>query len=124
MVEATASLTELIQALQTSEVSASELLATYLERIERLDGPTNAVVTLAADRASAEAKAIDQARAKGDPLGMLAGVPVTIKDALATEGIRSTGGATELRDFVPATCLLYTSPSPRDATLSRMPSSA
>ena len=103
MVEATASLTELIQALQTSEVSASELLATYLERIERLDGPTNAVVTLAADRASAEAKAIDQARAKGDPLGMLAGVPVTIKDALATEGIRSTGGATELRDFVPAT---------------------
>ena len=59
MVEATASLTELIQALQTSEVSASELLATYLDRVERLDGPTNAVITLAADRAIAEARAID-----------------------------------------------------------------
>ena len=75
----------------------------YLDRVERLDGPTNSVITLAAERAITEAKAIDDARTKGDTLGALAGVPVTIKDALATEGIRSTGGAVELRDFVPTT---------------------
>ncbi len=101
MVEATASLVELIAALEARQVSATELLELYLDRVERLDGPVNAVVTVAAERARTEASRIDDARANGQATGRLAGVPITIKDALATEGIRSTGGATELRDFVP-----------------------
>jgi len=101
MVEPTAPLTELVEALDEREVSARELLAMYLERIERLDGPINAVVTLELDRAAAEAAAIDDARAVGQQVGALAGVPITIKDAIATEGIRSTGGAIELTDHVP-----------------------
>jgi len=101
MVEPTASLTELVAALESKQVSATEVLGMYLDRIGRLDPQVNAVVTLAADRAQAEAQAVDDARAKGDELGQLAGVPITIKDALATEGIRSTGGATELAEFVP-----------------------
>lgn len=101
MVEPTASLIEIILALESKEVGALELLDSQLDRVERLDPQINAVVTLEADRARAEAQAIDDARTNGNPVGPLGGVPTTIKDALATEGIRSTGGATELQDFVP-----------------------
>ena len=73
----------------------------HLDRIDRLDGPINSVITLEPDRAMVEAVAVDEARASGRDVGTLAGVPVTIKDAIATAGIRSTGGAIELRDFVP-----------------------
>ena len=62
----------------------------------------NAVVTLDAERARAAADAADAARAGGDELGPLHGLPITIKDAIETEGIRSTGGAVELTDHVPA----------------------
>ena len=97
----TAPLTSLIAALETGEVSARELLDAHLDRIDRLDGPINSVITLEAERARAEAGAIDDARINRNDVGPLAGVPITIKDAIATAGIRSTGGATELRDFVP-----------------------
>jgi len=102
MVEATASLVDILGALESKEVSARELLEAHLDRIERLDGDINSVVTVEPERARAEAAAIDDRRAAGDALGRLAGVPITVKDALATEGIRSTGGAVELSDFVPS----------------------
>jgi amidase len=101
MVDATSSLIDIIAALVAREVSARELLEHHLERIERLDGPINSVITIEPDRARSEAITIDDARAGGRPVGPLAGVPVTIKDAIATAGIRSTGGAAELRDHVP-----------------------
>ena len=97
----TSSLTTLIAALQARDVSARELLELHLDRIERLDGPINSVITTEATRARAEAAAIDEARAAGQHLGPLAGVPASIKDAIATAGIRSTGGAVELSEHVP-----------------------
>ena len=102
MVDLTAPLTEIVAALEAADVSARELLDLHLDRIEQLDGPINSVVTLAPERARAEAFAIDEARAGGRDVGPLGGVPITVKDAIATAGIRSTGGATELRDHVPA----------------------
>lgn len=101
MIHPTASLTELLAALEAREISARELLQLHLDRIDALDGEVNAVVTVAPERAFAEAGAIDDARAAGSPVGPLAGVPVTVKDAIATAGIRSTGGAVELREHVP-----------------------
>ena len=101
MVDLTAPLTELVAVLEATEVSARELLDLHLERIDRLDGPINSVVTLVPELARAEAAAIDDARTAGRDVGVLGGVPITVKDALATAGIRSTGGATELRDHVP-----------------------
>jgi amidase len=94
-------LTELIAALDDRTVSSVELLDAHLDRIDRLDGPINSVITIEPERARTEAAAIDDARARGDDVGPLGGVPITVKDALATAGIRSTGGAVELRDFVP-----------------------
>jgi amidase len=101
MVAATSSLNGLVTALNARDLSARELLDLHLERIARLDGPINSVVTLDSGRAQAEAEAVDQARAAGRPVGPLAGVPVTVKDAIATAGMRSTGGAVELREHVP-----------------------
>jgi amidase len=101
MVEPTAGLTSLLAALEAREVSATEVLEQTLERIDRLDGPINSVITLEPARARAEAAAIDDARVNRRDVGPLAGVPITVKDAIATAGIRSTGGATELHEFVP-----------------------
>ncbi len=101
MVDLTSSLNTLVAALDSREVSARELLELHLERIERLDGPINSVVTIEPERARTEAAMVDETRAGGREVGPLAGVPVTIKDAIATEAIRSTGGAVELRAHVP-----------------------
>ena len=90
------------QAIRDREITSRELLELYLDRIERLDPTINAVVTLDVDRARAEADAADAAPRAGGPLPPLHGLPITIKDAIETAGIRSTGGAVELTDHVPA----------------------
>ena len=100
-IEGTASATELAAAIRRKHISSRELLDLFVDRIDRLDGKVNAVVTRDLDRARVAAKAADDATARGDALGVLHGLPVTIKDAIATEGIRSTGGAIELTDHVP-----------------------
>jgi len=77
------------------------LLDAYLTRVEQLDTPINAVVTLDRDRAHAAAARADDAAARGDWLGPLHGLPITIKDAIQVAGVRSTGGAIELANHVP-----------------------
>jgi aspartyl-tRNA(Asn)/glutamyl-tRNA(Gln) amidotransferase subunit A len=54
-----------------------------------------------ADQVRAQARAIDAKRAKGEPLGKLAGVPVAVKDVLCTEGVRTTCSSKILDNFVP-----------------------
>jgi amidase len=98
---ATLSAGRLAAGIRDRQWSSRELLDLYLDRIDRLDGPVNAVVTLDVERAQAAADAADAALARGDAHGPLHGLPVTIKDAIETEGIRSTGGARELVDHVP-----------------------
>jgi amidase len=98
---ATWSATKLAAAIRAGELSSRDLLEVYLDRIDRLDGPVNSVITLDADRARVAAAAADEATLLGGSVGPLHGLPVTIKDAIATEGIRSTGGAKELADYVP-----------------------
>src|SRR3954454_20182168 len=92
----------LAEAIRNKQLSSRELLELYVDRIDRLDGPINAVVTLDVDRARRTAAAADEHLARGDVIGPLHGLPITIKDAIETEGIRSTGGAVELRDYVPS----------------------
>lgn len=93
---------ELLGALDRRELSSTELLQLYLDRIAALNPAVNAVVTLDEERARQAAAAADAARAAGAPIGPLHGLPMTVKDAIETAGIRSTGGAVELRDHVPA----------------------
>jgi amidase len=91
----------LASAIRERSISSRELLELYVRRLDRLNPSLNAVVTLDLDRARQAARAADDQTAAGAPLGPLHGLPVTIKDAIETAGIRSTGGAIELRDHVP-----------------------
>jgi amidase len=86
--------TGMLRALRAKHVSAVELLDLHLERIERFNGPLNAIVVKDFDRAREAAVAADAARARGDD-GELLGLPLTIKDAIDVRGLPSTAGLTE-----------------------------
>lgn len=92
---------ELAAAIRSGEVSSREALDHLLDRQAALDGPINSVVTIDAERARAEALAADEAQARGEDLGPLHGVPMTVKDSFSTKGMRTTSGAPELSDHVP-----------------------
>ena len=92
MVDTFSSLTEIASAIRAGEVSASEMLEAHLARIDEVNPTLNAVVQLCAERAREEASAADAALARGDDLGPLHGVPITLKDSHDTAGVVSDGG--------------------------------
>lgn len=96
------SASKLAAAIRARRVSSRELLALYLQRIERFNPALNAVVTLDAERAFTRADAADAALARGESWGALHGVPITIKDSFETAGLRTTSGAPALAAHVPA----------------------
>jgi amidase len=93
---------DLCSALRRGEIRSRELLEHYLERIDRLNGGINAVVTLDATRAREQADAVDRRRARGEAVGPLEGLPMTVKDTFETAGMRTVAGATALAEYVPA----------------------
>jgi len=88
--------------IRAGEFGSRELLELMVSRVERLNGDLNAVITLDLDTAREAADGADRMAADGEFAGPLHGVPITIKDALETAGILSTGGAVELKDNLPA----------------------
>ena len=94
--------TEQAAAIARRELGSEELLDLCLGRIDQVNPEVNAVCTLSIEPARTRAREADTATARGESWGPLHGLPITIKDAIATAGIRSTGGATVLRDNVPA----------------------
>lgn len=95
------SATELTARLRRREISSRELLDHYLDRCAAHNDTVNAIVTLDVDAARTTAAEADAKLAAGVDTEPLLGLPMTIKDALATRGMRSTGGAVELADHVP-----------------------
>jgi len=98
-----ASARELAARIAERTLSSRELLEHYVARLERLNPPLNAVVTLDLERARARADAADAALARGESWGPLHGLPVTIKDTFETAGLRTTAGAPQYAEHVPAT---------------------
>src|SRR6185503_15562321 len=96
------SATELASRIRRKQVSAREVMSAHLARIERVNPKVNAVVTLVAERALADAAKADEQTARGGPLGVLHGLPVAHKDLVDTAGIRTTRGSRFYRDHVPA----------------------
>lgn len=94
-------LVELAQAIRDRKISAVELVEAHLNQIAKHNSKLNAIVTLDAMGARERARNADAALARGESWGALHGVPVTIKDAFETAGIRTTSGYKPWANYVP-----------------------
>jgi Asp-tRNA(Asn)/Glu-tRNA(Gln) amidotransferase A subunit family amidase len=94
--------TELASRIRRREVSPVDVVEALIARIEAVNPAINAVVTTSYARARREAREAAEALARGDRGGPLMGVPFTIKDCHATEGVRSTSGLVARRSHVPS----------------------
>lgn len=92
---------ELAGMVRRREVSARELLAACLARIDEWNPHVNAIPTLVPEMAAAWADEADRRTAAGEEVGVLHGLPVAHKDLELTAGIRTTMGSPLLVDFVP-----------------------
>jgi amidase len=92
---------ELASEVANRRVSAKELVAACLKRIDQTNPTINAICTLAADNANAQAEAVDHRLAAGEPPRDLEGVPFVVKDVIATAGIRTTFGSKLFERNVP-----------------------
>ena len=90
---------EAYELLEKREISSVELTSAVFDRIEEVDDKIRAYLTLAKDRAIAEAKDADKL-IKADKGGRLTGIPLAIKDVLCTEGLRTTCGSRILENFI------------------------
>ncbi len=96
-----ATIEELSTLLAKRKVSPVELTRLYLSRIERLNPKLNAFITVAAESALAEAALAERELLRRRPRGPLHGIPVALKDNIATRNLRTTMGSVILRGFVP-----------------------
>jgi len=95
------SATELSKLIRSKKISVAQLIRDHLDQIERLNPTLNAIVTLTAESAMAEALIADKKIAANDPVGILHGLPVAHKDLFLTRGVRTTFGSLVYKDFVP-----------------------
>jgi aspartyl-tRNA(Asn)/glutamyl-tRNA(Gln) amidotransferase subunit A len=88
--------------LASAEISSEELTKAHLERIEAVDGQLHAFLRTTPEPALDQAREVDRRRRSGEDLHQLAGVPIAIKDLLATKGVTTTCGSRILENWVPA----------------------
>jgi amidase len=101
MIDPFSSATEIAAAIRLRRFSASDVLDLYFERIKKHNPALNAICTLDEAGARSRAREADAALGRGELWGPLHGVPMTIKDALETAGVRTTGGYPPLSSHVP-----------------------
>lgn len=94
---------ELAEKIREKEISSMEVTDHFIGRIERLDSDVNAVVVKDFDRALSAASQADKQLARGDDIGPLHGVPITVKESLDVAGLATTWGIPQLRDNIAET---------------------
>src|SRR4051794_18213143 len=94
------SMSRQVEALRSRQLSATELVRATLSAIEQCNPALNALVTLRPEEALAEAGDADAAIGRG-AARRLEGIPFTVKDLIATAGVRTTAGSLLLREHVP-----------------------
>jgi aspartyl-tRNA(Asn)/glutamyl-tRNA(Gln) amidotransferase subunit A len=95
------SASKLAKMLQTKEISSVELTTEQLKQIDKLNPKINSYLQVTHELALSQAKEVDELRAKGEKLPALAGVPIAVKDNLATIGIPTTSGSKILQGWIP-----------------------
>lgn len=96
-----ASIRELHQQLISKERSCVEIVQESLDRIQALEPKLHSFLQVTNDRALEQAKQIDAKIAAGEEIGLLAGIPIAIKDNLCTQGVPTTCASKILQNFVP-----------------------
>lgn len=95
------SASEMAAALAAKEISSVELTKAHLDRIAEVDKDVKAFLYVNHDGALAQAKAVDDARAMGESLSPLAGVPIALKDIFTQKGVPTTAGSKILEGWRP-----------------------
>ncbi|MDJ0795636.1 MAG: Asp-tRNA(Asn)/Glu-tRNA(Gln) amidotransferase subunit GatA [Calothrix sp. MO_167.B12] len=96
-----ASIRELHSQLVNKERSAVEITQETLDRIQSLEPKLHSFLCVTADKALEQAEAVDAKIAAGEEIGLLAGIPIGIKDNMCTKGITTTCASRILENFVP-----------------------
>src|SRR5262249_9104808 len=102
MIEAPRTALELAAAIRDHRLTAADVTRAALERIARRDPAINAFTEVTAERALAEAAAVDRALASGQDPGPLAGVPYAVKNLFDIAGLKTLAGSKINRDHAPA----------------------
>ena len=92
---------EIAEALAAGDTTSVEVTRAHLDRIAEVDGAVHAFLQIDADGALRDAAAADERRASGSPASTLDGVPIAVKDVLATRGLPTTCGSRILEGWVP-----------------------
>src|SRR5579863_8083415 len=101
MTEKPRTIAELRGEIAAGRTRAADLARTYHDRIEALKPRLNSFLSLTKERALEQAARVDDAAARGDALGPLAGIPVGIKDVLVMRGAAATAGSKILEGYRP-----------------------
>ena len=96
-----ASAIDLVEAIRTRAVSPVAVLEDVLRRVDRLQPMLHPFMTIDADRAHEAARLAEAAVMRGDSLGPLHGLPVSVKDLELTAGLRTTNGSKFFEHYVP-----------------------
>lgn len=91
---------ELSEMLESRQISSFELVQSAIGRIKRVDKKLNSFITVCEEEAFDRAKQIDNNRADGKKLSVLAGIPIGVKDNIAVKNIRMTCGSKMLESFI------------------------
>ena len=92
---------ELRDKILNKEISSYEVTEAFLEKIDEVEDEINAFITIDADRALEKAKQVDQKIIEGKEIGILAGLPIAIKDNIMTRNLRTTCASKMLEKYIP-----------------------
>jgi Asp-tRNA(Asn)/Glu-tRNA(Gln) amidotransferase A subunit family amidase len=92
---------EMAERIRSQELTSLEITETIIERIEKINPIINAYCTTTFDLARNMAKKADELVKRGEKIGLLNGIPISIKDLMQTKGIRTTLGSRLYEDFIP-----------------------